>query len=84
MLDENSATGEGIDVPVFVGQGLADALVRPEVTAAFVQGLCTQGLAVDSNTYRGVDHALAAYASLPDLLGWLEALDAGRAPSNCP
>ena len=83
MLEENSVSGDGIAVPVFVGQGLADQLVRPEVTAAVVERLCAKGLAVESRTYRGVDHALAAYAALPDMLGWLDAIRGGAAPSDC-
>ncbi len=78
MLRENSAGGQPLTVPVFVGQGEADELVHPEATAGYVQLLCAQGADVAFHRYPGVTHGLAAYAALPDLLVWLPTLDGER------
>jgi hypothetical protein len=83
LLQENSAGGQPIDVPVYVGQGLADKLVVPNATEDYVELLCSQATAVISETFPDVTHALAAYASLPSVLGWFAAVEAGEKPSNC-
>lgn len=80
LLTENSVGSSPLDVPVFVGQGLADELVRPAATEDYVALLCSQGADVVFRRYPGVGHGLAAYAALPDMLGWLGDLSAGRAP----
>jgi pimeloyl-ACP methyl ester carboxylesterase len=83
LLRENSAGGQPINVPVYIGQGLADTLVVPSATAGYVKLLCSQNTAVTSQTFPDVSHALAAYASLPAVLGWFAAVEAGERPSNC-
>jgi pimeloyl-ACP methyl ester carboxylesterase len=83
MLAENSAGGAPIDVPIFVGQGLADELVSPHATERFVTKLCDADESVDFHRFDGTDHAWAAYASLPALTAWLGELEAGRSPSTC-
>ena len=83
MLAENSAATK-LPVPVYVGQGLADKLVIPSATKAYVAALCASGTDVDFHTFRGINHGLAAYASVPSLLPWLGEVDAGRKPvSTC-
>ena len=84
LLEENSAGGQPITVPVFVGQGEADQLVRPSATEGYVKLLCSQKADVTFHRYPDVDHGLAAYAALPDLLLWLPTLGDERTPSgNC-
>lgn len=84
LLEENSAGGQPVTVPVFVGQGEADQLVRPDATEGYVKLLCSQGADVTFHRYPDVDHGLAAYAALPDLLLWLPTLGDRRAPAgNC-
>jgi acetyl esterase/lipase len=75
MLRENSAGAAPITVPVFVGQGLADTLVEPSATKAYVHLLRSQGTTVSFHLYAGVTHGLAAYASVPDLMLWLSRID---------
>lgn len=82
LLEENSAGGQPVTVPVFVGQGEADQLVRPSATEGYVKLLCSQQADVTFHTYPDVDHGLAAYAALPDLLLWLPTLGDGRTPSG--
>lgn len=84
LLEENSAGSSPIRVPVFVGQGLADELVKPAATEDYVTLLCRQDTRVSFHRYPSVNHGLAAYAALPDMLGWLAAVSAGEAPpSTC-
>ncbi|KNY07036.1 alpha/beta fold hydrolase [Microbacterium sp. GCS4] len=82
VLEENSAGSSPIDVPIFVGQGLADQLVRPSATEDYVTGLCAQRADVDFHRYPGVNHGLAAYAALPDMLLWLADVSSGRPPTT--
>ncbi len=85
MLRENSAGSSPLTVPVFVGQGEADELVRPSATEGYVTLLCTQGVDVAFHRYPDVTHGLAAYAALPDLLLWLPTLGGDTPPrSDCP
>ncbi|MGJ0388175.1 alpha/beta fold hydrolase [Microbacterium sp. WCS2018Hpa-23] len=85
LLTENSAGSTPITVPVFVGQGLADELVKPAATEDYVTLLCSQGVDVSSHRYPDVDHGLAAYAALPEMLIWLSGVTSGAAPtSDCP
>ncbi|MFS0893727.1 alpha/beta fold hydrolase [Microbacterium sp. 179-I 3D3 NHS] len=81
LLAENSAGGEPLTVPVFVGQGEADELVRPTATEGYVQLLCSQKADVTFHRYPDVDHGFAAYAALPDLLVWLPTLGSPRTPA---
>ena len=83
MLEENSAGGKPIGVPIFVAQGLADALVIPTATINFVASLCAAGEHVAFRTFEGVDHALIADVSLPDLFVWIGDVRATRAPDTC-
>jgi len=84
LLEENSAGSSPIRVPVFVAQGLADELVKPATTEDYVALLCEQETRVSFHRYPSVNHGLAAYAALPDMLGWLSAVSAGQPPpSTC-
>jgi pimeloyl-ACP methyl ester carboxylesterase len=84
LLRENSAGNQPITVPVFIGQGLADKLVIPAATEGYVKLLCSQGATVTFHTYPDITHALAADASIPELMPWLAEVDAGHtAPSTC-
>lgn len=83
MLQENSAGGSPLSVPVFVGQGEADALVLPSATEGYVDLLCSQDADVTFHRYPDdVTHGLAAYAALPDLLLWLPSLDGEHPPAD--
>ena len=83
MLEENSAGGEPIGVPIFVAQGLSDALVIPTATIDFVTMLCAAGEHVDFRTFDGVDHALIADVALPDLFVWIGDVRNRAAPETC-
>lgn len=85
LLAANTPGATRLDVPLFVAQGTADALVRPAVTASFVAEECRLGTHVTSLTMPGVDHGFAADDALPTLVPWLAAVEKGTPPaSNCP
>jgi pimeloyl-ACP methyl ester carboxylesterase len=83
MLEENSAGGEPIGVPVFVAQGLADVLVVPEATIGYVNALCAAGEHVSFHTFDHVDHGFIADVSLPELLVWIGDVRRGGMPDTC-
>ncbi|GAA1834305.1 lipase family protein [Pseudonocardia ailaonensis] len=80
ILRENTPGSVRMPVPLFVAQGGADTLVRPETTAAFVQRECSLGTAVTSLVIPGVDHGFVADDALSKLLPWL----AAPGGSTCP
>jgi acetyl esterase/lipase len=83
ILAENSVGGSPIDVPILIGQGLADKLVKPTVTEEYARSLCAKGENVTLHTYRGVNHGFAAYRTLPDALPFFQAALRGDARSHC-
>lgn len=74
-LRENVPLGR-IEVPVLLGQGLADPLVLPGAQAAFVDALRAAGTDVDARTYEGFDHTGVVRPPSPlvgELLDWTAA-----------
>ncbi|MGA1836391.1 lipase family protein [Herbiconiux sp. 11R-BC] len=74
LLTENTPGRSRLDVPLFVAQGDADELVRPEITAQFVQSQRALGTVVTSETIPGTGHGLVAVRALPALFTWLGSL----------
>lgn len=84
LLAENTPGAPPADVPVFLAQGSADALVRPEVTAAYARTLCQSGEAVQVYGVEGVGHAFIARDAAPAAVAWIAGRFAGEAaPSSC-
>jgi hypothetical protein len=88
LLDENTPGRRSTTVPIFVGQGEADALVVPELTDALVTRLCAIGDDVTYRRYPGESHSGVVDASQDDVLDWIGNLVAGRpsgtAGDDCP
>jgi acetyl esterase/lipase len=85
-LDENvprAITG----LPTFIGQGLDDGLILPDVQRAFAEHLCTNGQVVEYTGYAGYDHLTVVEDDsplVPDVIAWTEARFAGApAASSC-
>ena len=84
LLAENSPGHARIPAPLAVVQGEADALVRPPVTAAFVNRLCSEGETVEYRPLPGVSHLEIGPRSASFVAGWVAERFAGRAaPSTC-
>ena len=79
----NSANGP-VTVPIFVGQGLDDQIVRPWSTRDALSTRCSDGETVQFVTYPGVGHLEAGDVTSPDAMAWIAGLLGGKtAPSNC-
>jgi alpha-beta hydrolase superfamily lysophospholipase len=78
-LAENTPVGPWAQ-PVLVAQGVADALVLPEVQSRFVAARCQAGRVIDYRRYAGRDHlSLVAgdSALVKDLVEWTQQRFAG-------
>lgn len=72
LLQQNSAGGSAFDAPLFVAQGLRDALVVPSATETFVAGEQALGMDVTLHEVSWADHGSIAYAALPAFSDWLD------------
>ena len=70
--------------PVFLAQGTTDGLVRPQVTASYMQRLCRAGSQVQMLVMPNVSHGFAGRDSASAAVSWMADRFAGRAPpSDC-
>jgi acetyl esterase/lipase len=60
-------------IPIFLAQGSADTLVRPQVTQAYAEALCRHGSAVTYDGVQGVGHAFVARDAAPAAIAWIAA-----------
>jgi acetyl esterase/lipase len=71
-------------LPVFLAQGSADGLVRPQVTIDYYRRLCRTGSRVRLLVMPGVSHGFAGRDSANAALSWMADRLKGRpAPSDC-
>jgi pimeloyl-ACP methyl ester carboxylesterase len=71
-------------VPYFLAQGTADQIVRPAITARFMQALCRQGAPVRFVSLPGASHTAVARASARAAVAWMADRFAGTLPpDNC-
>ena len=70
------------DVPLFVAQGSADTLVRPQVTRDYVARACRSGEKVRLLVLPGVGHGFAGRDSASAAVDWIAARFAGEAPPD--
>ncbi len=71
-------------LPVFLAQGTADKLVRPQVTMDYMKRLCAAGSAVRMLELPGVSHGFAGAKSADAAVAWIGDRFAGKpAPSDC-
>jgi pimeloyl-ACP methyl ester carboxylesterase len=84
ILEQNSPPAVPRKYPVFIAQGLSDDIVRPEVTAAYVRGLCSNGNDVDYLTIKNVGHGFVAHDAAAEAVAWIrDRFDGISAPSGC-
>jgi acetyl esterase/lipase len=71
-------------LPVFLAQGTADKLVRPQVTWNYKAQLCDAGSRVRMLALPGVSHGFAGAKSADAAVAWIADRFAGKpAPSDC-
>jgi pimeloyl-ACP methyl ester carboxylesterase len=84
LLAQNRPGQRAAGAPLFIAQGTDDVLVRPWVTAEFVESLCRRGEAVHFLEMPGVGHLEAGDKSADAAVAWLVSRFAGKAaPSDC-
>lgn len=84
-LDANTPAPGGITGPLFVAQGLADDIVDPAVTEAWLAARCAAGLPIESRTYPEVDHPSIVGPGGIDAYAWTVDRFAGAVlePKTC-
>jgi acetyl esterase/lipase len=71
-------------MPLLLAQGEADAIVRPEVTRAYMARSCAAGVPVRMLSLPGVGHGFAAYNTAATAVAWMADRLAGlAAPNDC-
>ncbi|MDE1995963.1 MAG: alpha/beta fold hydrolase [Rhizobiaceae bacterium] len=84
VLTENSPGVLPRKYPVIIAQGLADTIVRPQVTVAYAQQLCANGNRTELLTLPRVGHGFIAHDSATDIVEWMARRFKGKpAPSTC-
>jgi hypothetical protein len=71
-----------IDIPVFVGTGLADAMAGTAGQYNAVAAMCAAGTQVTWHTYPGLTHNGTVNASLPDAMAFTGRAMSAAAPSG--
>ena len=82
LLRQNTPGAERIGVPVFVAQGGADALVKPDATTQYVTRVCAAGEHVTYKQYAGANHGSIARAAMDDVLPFLATALQGDPPGS--
>jgi acetyl esterase/lipase len=84
LLAKNTPGPLPPDLPVFLAQGLDDAVIRPAVTQDYFNKLCKGGSKARLFLMPGVGHGGAAMKSALEAIAWMTARFAGETPpSDC-
>ena len=84
LLARNTPGALPRSIPVFLAQGTTDGLVRPQVTASYMQRLCRAGSRVQMLVMPNVGHGFAGRDSAAAAVSWMADRFADRpAPSDC-
>ncbi len=84
LLASNTPTALPPSIPIFLAQGMKDALVPPAITERYMQDLCKAGSAVQWYPVANSGHLFVARDSAGAAINWIEGRFAGAAPpSNC-
>ena len=82
IMEKNTPGQAPAGAPVFLVQGTADDLVRPQITKQFANRLCEAGAVVEMRWLEGVSHAFAGYDGAYAAVNWMADRFAGRPPPN--
>jgi|UniRef100_Q11IF4 alpha-beta hydrolase superfamily lysophospholipase len=84
LLEENTPDAGKADAPLFMAQGTADTIVRPQVTRDFAERACRSGRPVRFIAGPGLDHMGILAGATADVVEWISDRLAGSpAPSDC-
>lgn len=82
IMEKNTPGQQPAGAPVFIVQGTADDLVRPQITKQFANRLCEAGAVVEMRWLEGVSHAFAGYDGAYAAVNWMADRFVGRPASN--
>jgi pimeloyl-ACP methyl ester carboxylesterase len=82
LLKKNSPDALPPQIPVFLAQGTADQIIRPDVTKGYMQRLCQAGSKVQMMLLPNIGHGRAAQASTVAVVDWIAARFVGNVPPN--
>jgi acetyl esterase/lipase len=84
IMDKNTPGQSPAGAPVFLVQGTADDLVRPQITKQFANRLCEAGAVVEMKWLEGVSHSFAGYDGAASAVAWMADRFRGHpAPNGC-
>jgi acetyl esterase/lipase len=84
LMAANTPTTLPPRVPVFLAQGTADEIVRPDVTQNYMRRLCREGSRVHMMLMQDINHGLGGRASAGAAVDWMAARFAETAvPNDC-
>jgi alpha-beta hydrolase superfamily lysophospholipase len=82
LLAKNSPGALPAEIPVFLAQGTADAIIRPKVTQDYAAAQCRAGSKVRILMMPNIGHGRAAQASTQAVLEWTSDRFAGKPPPD--
>jgi alpha-beta hydrolase superfamily lysophospholipase len=82
LLEKNTPGPLPADIPVFLAQGTADQIIRPQVTEDYMKKLCLAGSRVRMMLMPNIGHDRAAQASTATVVRWIDDRFAGETPPN--
>lgn len=82
LLEKNTPGPLPVDIPVFLAQGTADQIIRPQVTEDYMKKLCLAGSKVRMMLMPNIGHGRAAQASTATVVRWIDDRFAGETPPN--
>lgn len=82
LMQQNSVTPSGLNVPLLIAQGSADVIVAPAVTRSFISRLCASRMPVRIVTVDGGDHVSIGKRTADTTVSWLADRFAGTRPPN--
>jgi acetyl esterase/lipase len=84
LLERNTAEVLPPDVPIFLAQGTADQIIRPDVTRDYMSKLCKAGSKVKMVILPNIGHGRAAQASTMEAVNWIaDRFTDIASPSDC-
>jgi alpha-beta hydrolase superfamily lysophospholipase len=84
LIERNTPGRLRMEVPLFLAQGTADTVVRPQVTNRFMKIVCGQGTPVRFMRVADASHGSIARASATAAVAWMVDRFADRpAPNDC-
>jgi len=84
LLQRNTPDAKAAGAPLFIAQGSADPVVRPEVTRDFAEAACRSGHSVQFLVGKGLDHMRILSRATSSAVQWIsDRFTRSPAPTDC-